>query len=96
MPDGQIGDSGYSVEEEGDFFSDAELTLSVAVALTENVTLLKKIYSSGFLMSKAFDRLLFLMNKGNPEASLEVMNICSTSKAAQGRVNKMGDYVVKN
>ena len=89
MSNGQNYRGDYTVEEESSFYEDAESKLREMVSTLSNVTLLKKIYSSGFLKVESFDRLLELMVSGNADACLEVMTICKSSQIAKNKVNKM-------
>lgn len=71
----------YFVSQEADFYDQASEALLNKIRTTDNVTLLKKVYASGFHKIEAFDRLLDLgIEAGIEEALLEIMLICQSSK----------------
>ena len=80
MPRRKNDNSGDTVKEEIALFDKAETLLLVNLSKTENVTLLRKIYASGFLREHVIGRLIELMDKGVADACLEIMQIYKESK----------------
>lgn len=84
------------IEDAGKLHEDARKALSEVIAVTENVTLLKKIIASGEaeISDEAFNRLVDLaFSPYNGEALLEIMVLCRKSGKMKERVDNRKAFI---
>ena len=85
-----------NIEDAGKLHEDARKALSEVIAVTENVTLLKKIIASGEaeISDEAFNRLVDLAFETiNGEALLEVMVLCRKSGKMKEKVDNRKAFI---